>query len=82
MGYGLWMIAHFRKGEAMEKRSLVAVFWENQDATEGEDATVFVEDGLVVYIRRADGLEVRLLIAELEFVYHFALEQSHREEEA
>lgn len=82
MAYGLWTIAHFRKGGGMEKLSLVAVFWENQDATDGEDATVFVEDDLVVYIRRADGLEVRLLITELEFVYHFALEQSHGEEEA
>jgi hypothetical protein len=82
MAYGLWTIAHFRKGDAMEKRSLVAVIWENQAATDGEDATVYVEDSLVVCITRADGLEVRLLITELEFVYRFALEQSQRREEA
>lgn len=71
----------FRGKTALEKLLLVSVFWENQDADEGEDATVCVEDGVVVYITRADGLEVRLLITELEHLYHFALEQMHRREE-
>lgn len=66
---------------AMEKLSLLAVFWEGHEAKDGEDATVHVEDGVVVYITRRDGLEVRLLITELEYVYHFALEQIHRRDE-
>src|SRR5690242_19124886 len=69
----------FRNGghEVMEKTSLVSVFWENHNAQDGADATIHVEDGVVLYITRADGLEVRLLITELEYIYHFALEQMH-----
>lgn len=59
----------------MERLTLPAVFWESHKAKEGIDATVHVEDGVVVYITRGDGLEVRLLITELEYVYHFSLEQ-------
>ena len=66
----------------MDKLLLVSVFWENQDSDEGKDATVCVQDGVVVYITRSDGLEVRLLITELEHVYHFALEQIYGREEA
>lgn len=65
----------------MERLLLVSVFWESREDKDGEDATVHVEDGIVVYITRPDGLEVRLLITELEAVYHFALEQVHRREE-
>lgn len=66
----------------MEKLLLVSVFWANQDADEGEDATVCVEDGVVVYITRSDGFEVRLLITELELIYQFALEQIYGREKA
>ena len=62
----------------MDRLLLVSVFWESHGEEDGEDATVHVEDGVVVYITRSDGLEVRLLITELEHVYHFALEQMHR----
>ena len=65
----------------MEKLLLVSVFWQGHAEEEGEDAAVHVEDGVVIYITRPDGLEVRLLITELEQVYHFALEQMHRREE-
>lgn len=65
----------------MDKMFLVSVFWESREEEDGEDATVHVEDGIVVYITRYDGLEVRLLITELEAIYHFALEQVHRREE-
>lgn len=65
----------------MEMLLLVSVFWESHEEENGEDATVHVEDGIVVYITRPDGLEVRLLITELEFVYYFALEQMHRRED-
>jgi len=66
----------------MERLLLVSVFWESDEAEAGEDALVHIEDGVVVYITRLDGLEVRLLITELEQVYHFALEQIHRRKEA
>jgi len=62
----------------MEMLYLVSVFWERHEQEHGEDATVHVEDGVVVYFTCVDGLEVRLLITELEHVYHFALEQMHR----
>jgi hypothetical protein len=65
----------------MEKLLLVSVFWESREEEDGEDAIVHIEDGVVVYITRPDGLEVRLLITELEHVYYFALEQVHRWEE-
>lgn len=65
----------------MERLLLVSVFWESHEKEAGEDAIVHIEDGVVVYITRPDGLEVRLLITELEQVYHFALEQIHRREE-
>jgi hypothetical protein len=65
----------------MEGLLLVSVFWESHEAETGEDAIVHVEDGVVVYFTRSDGLAVRLLITELEQVYHFALEQMHRTED-
>ena len=65
----------------MEMLYLVSVFWESHEQARGKDATVHVEDGVVVYITRSGGLEVRLLITELEHVYHFALEQMRRGEQ-
>jgi hypothetical protein len=66
----------------MEKLFLISVFWENRDEEDGEDAIVHLEDGVVIHITRSDGLDVRLLITELEAVYYFALEQMHcREQE-
>jgi hypothetical protein len=64
----------------MERLLLVSVFWESDKGEASEDATVHVEDGVVIHITRPDGLAVRLLISELELVYHFALEQIYRKE--
>lgn len=66
----------------MDRLLLVSVFWKSDEQETGEDAMVHVEDGVVIHITGPDYLEVRLLITELEAVYHFALEQIHRREEA
>lgn len=60
----------------MESLSLVAVFWPHHASDDAENATVHIEDDLVIYITRADGLEVRLLIPELALILRFALKQS------
>src|SRR5688500_3910046 len=55
----------------MERLYLVSIFWESHEDENGEDATVHVEDSVVVYITRPDGLEVRLLVTELEQVHRW-----------
>jgi hypothetical protein len=59
-----------------------AVFWDGADAEDGVDAVAHVEDGLIVYLTRADGLELRLTVDELTLLYHFAISESvHQDEE-
>jgi hypothetical protein len=63
---------------------LLAVFWQGQDTEVGEDAIVTVSDGVVVYIGRADGFQVRLLAHEVEALHDFMLSEicSHEAGEA
>jgi hypothetical protein len=58
----------------MGQLHLPAVFWPGH-SDESAPATCYVEDALVIYIQRADGLQVRLLFHELEALYDFAVDE-------
>lgn len=59
----------------MRELRLIAVFWESNDDNSPKDAVVTVEDGVVVYIKSLDGIEVRLLWPELEKLFDFAVDE-------
>lgn len=61
---------------------LVAVFWEGPNAKDGIDAVAHVEDALVVYLTRPDGLQVRLTVYEVKLLHHFVIGEVFRQEEA
>lgn len=58
-----------------------AVFWNSPDAEHGVDAIAHVEDALIVYLTRPDGLQVRLLVNELELLYTFVKGEVFRQSE-
>jgi hypothetical protein len=60
---------------------LIAVFWEGPDAKDGVDAIAHVEDALIVYLTRPDGLQVRLTVYELELLYNFVTGEVLRQDE-
>jgi hypothetical protein len=61
---------------------LVAVFWEGPDAKDGVDAVAHVEDALILYLSRPDGLQVRLTVYELDLLHNFVIGEVFRQEEA
>ena len=63
----------------MSELKLVAVFWESEDDDTPKDAIVTVEDGVVIYIKSIDGLELRLLWPELEKLFDFAIDEIDRQ---
>ncbi len=69
-----------RREEEYPTLPLVAVFWEGPDAKDGKDAVAHVEDALIVYLTRPDGLEVRLTVNELDLLYSFVLGEVFRQE--
>jgi hypothetical protein len=58
-----------------------AVFWQGPDAEDGVNAVVHVEDALVLYLTRPDGLQVRLTVNELDLLYSFVMGEVFRQEE-
>ena len=58
-----------------------AVFWNSADDNDGVDAVAHVEDGLILYLIRPDGLQVRLTINELDLLYSFVMGEVFRQEE-
>jgi hypothetical protein len=68
-------------GEEYPTLSFRAVFWDGAHAQDGVDAVAHVEDGLIVYLTRPDGLQVRLTIDELTLLYHFAISEAFRQDE-
>jgi hypothetical protein len=60
---------------------LTAVFWDSPNAQDGVDAVAHVEDALIVYLTRPDGLQVRLLVNELDLLYSFVMGEVFRQEE-
>lgn len=58
-----------------------AVFWGGADAEDGVDAVAHVEDGLILYLTRPDGLQVRLTVDELTLLYHFVIAETIRQRE-
>src|SRR5215210_1602003 len=61
--------------------SFTAVFWDSPDAHDGVDALAHVEDASVLYLTRPDGLQVRLLVHELDLLYSFVMGEVFRQEE-
>ncbi len=58
-----------------------AVFWDSPDAEDGVNAVAHVEDALIVYLTRPDGLQVRLLVNELDLLYSFVMGEVFRQEQ-
>ena len=61
--------------------SFRAVFWDSAHAEDGVNAVAHIEDALIVYLTRPDGLQVRLTVDELTLLYHFAIGEAFRQDE-